>query len=644
MKPQAPTVTPSAPSLHRHALSEPDFDALAAGPGDGAALSRLRRAETSYRHTALRAVLDALRRAPGARGPLQPPDTAWDLLIQVEQRSPEVTTTVLGCPQVGAWAAHLLRRLRGTVHDDSPLWVDAGHLHALAAAAAVRAGLDCAVPVPMRHGLVHLPTLGHATLPFHDPWDVAHIKHSAMEGRTGITGREGSVFVDMAAKAESNEWLPRRAVTIRAADQSLTVSFEDADPYRLIGVVARPARLRPSEAQRWESLLADAWGMLVAGHPMTAAELAQALATVVPLPKAPVFRPRNASSGDSFGGAALSEPDDAVALAAALVHELAHFKLGVLLHLFDLYDPGRLRLGYAPWRDDPRPTRGILHGIYAFTAVTGFWRRQRLLASGSDAMLAHFEFAFWRRQAHETAGRLRTGDGLTPLGRRFLDGALVALEPWCTEPVPAEAASFSRLLTLDHRAQWRAHHLHPPAVQVRGLAAAWISGRAPHPGEIPAADAVTLVPDRNVRYLDSRACLARLWLARRDEFRRIAREGPEAVVPGTTLADCALISRDRGRARRGYVRLLEEQPNSVSALVGLGLADTGCAALVARPELVRAVGRAVGAKTGERPAAADLAAWLTPALVGSGRNSEAADGIVGAPHSAEPGGDWPSTG
>lgn len=658
MKPPARDFPSSAPSLHQHALSESDFDSLAGGHSDGAVLARLQRAETSYRHTMLRVVLDTLRRRPATHGPLPPPDSAWDLLVQAERRSPEATTAVLGFPQVGAWAAHLLRRLHGAVHDDTPLWVDAGYLHTLAAAAALRAGLDCTVVVPLRHGLVHLPTLGHAALPFGEPWDVARVSYSTTQGHATVTSQQASVMVDLDiitgtdtdSEAESDiepelvGWVPRRRFSLHAFGQSLDVAMEDADPYRLVGSVARPARLRPPEARRWKRLMTDTWDLLVTGHPASASELAQALATVAPLPKAPVFRPRSSSTGDAFGGAVLSEPDDATQLAASLIHETAHFKLGALMHLFDLHNPERLRLGYAPWRDDPRPTRGILHGIYAFTAVTGFWRRQRLLAHGSDAMLAHFEFAFWRDQARATARRLQTSRVLTPLGLRFLDGVLVTLEAWCTEPVPVEVTRLANLLTLDHRAQWRAHHLRPPASRIQDLAAAWLAGRAPHPAELPAAQAVTLVPDRAVRHLDGRACLARLWLARRDEFRQLARASPETVVPGTTRIDCALISQDRTQARRGYAAALEQDPGSVSALVGLGLADPEHAALVARPELVRAVGRSISARTGRPPRLADLAVWLMPALLPTGRDIGGTDETVEHPHSGEPGGDWPPTG
>jgi HEXXH motif-containing protein len=600
------------PALLRHQLSERDFDDLAAGAVDAAVLGQLRRAEHSHRRALLRAVLDELRRTPGAVGPLLPPDAAWDLLVAAEGHAATGTAALLDCPQVGAWAAHLLRRLHGLVHDDTPLWVDAGHLHALTAAALLRAGLPCDLLVPVRHGAIHLPTLGHATLANDEPWYAARVRAAAAPGAVlTIEGPHGQVTVDPARLGASQpRWHPRGSVALTGAGPIATVAFEDADPYRLMGSAARPAPLPGPDARRWEQVLHAAWELLLAGHPGSAAELAALLSTLVPTPRAPQFRPRSASTGDAFGSAAISEPDDATQLAATLVHELAHLKLGALLHLFDLHHPERLRLGYAPWRDDPRPPRGLLHGIYAFSAVTGFWRRQRALTSAGAAMLAHFEFAFWRGQTVETARRLRAGDGLTPLGQRFLDGVLVTMEPWCAEAVPVEVADLAQLLALDHHAQWRAHQLRPPAPLVAALTAAWLAGRDPAPEETAGED--ELVPDPAVRHLDGRACLARLWLSDRDGFRRVA-DDPAQLVAGTTAADCALVSGDRVRARQLYAAMLEAGSDHVATWVGLGLATPGLDALTARPQLVRAVSRAVAAATGRRPEPRRLAAWLTAA-------------------------------
>src|SRR4051794_32475119 len=48
--------------------------------------------------------------------------------------------------------------------------------------------------------------------------------------------------------------------------------------------------------------------------------------------------------------------------------------------LFDLVRPSGA-LGCSRWRDDPRPPFGILHGAYAYLAVTRFWRTETAAAT-----------------------------------------------------------------------------------------------------------------------------------------------------------------------------------------------------------------------------------------------------------------------
>jgi uncharacterized protein len=75
----------------------------------------------------------------------------------------------------------------------------------------------------------------------------------------------------------------------------------------------------------------------------------------------------------------MSAPPDPIIGTVTLTHEIQHVKLGALLDLVTLTLPDDGRRYYAPWRDDPRPLGGLLHGVYAYLGVTEFWRRQRNL-------------------------------------------------------------------------------------------------------------------------------------------------------------------------------------------------------------------------------------------------------------------------
>ena len=87
---------------------------------------------------------------------------AWSVLAAVERDQPEALNALLGHPYLRAWAVRCLAQLRaGAARPDATLL---GHLGAVAAAAAARAGLGAAVTVPVLGSGVHLPTLGRLAL------------------------------------------------------------------------------------------------------------------------------------------------------------------------------------------------------------------------------------------------------------------------------------------------------------------------------------------------------------------------------------------------------------------------------------------------------------------------------------------------
>jgi HEXXH motif-containing protein len=599
------------PAFRRHDLSEGEFDGLAAGIDDEAAVAKLRSAERSQRYVLLRTVLDAVRARPEATGPLPAVDEAWDLLIRAQVQDPAETARVLAHPQLGAWAMHVLRRVRGRVHADTPLWIDVGYLHAVAAAAGIRSGIPFRTTVPVRHGSAVLPTLGHARLPFRDAWETARVRSDGRD--VHLLGRHGTVVVGADRAPGDVQSTPPAWLPIRKAGGEFSVVLEDCDPYRMIIGAARPARLTASTARRWQRVLGETWSLLAAGHPQQAQALVVSISSLVPMPRAERFRPRGGSSGDAFGAAALSEPDDAVQLAAALVHECQHAKLGALMQLVDLYEEGREEPFYAPWRDDPRPLRGLLHGVYAYAGVTAFWRRHRLLAHAGDAALANFEFALWRRQTLRTLIRLQRRPELTNLGRRFLDGVASTLHPWQSEPVPAYVQGLADAAAADHEALWRIRHTTVDDHVVDALARAWVRGRA-QPMALPPA---RVRADASARGLDTRATLIRYWLADRNAFRDLERSGRVGQrVTGAVRADLAYVAGDHAAAVRRYLDDLAEDADRPAAWVGLGLAAAArgdraaSRTLLARPETVRQVARAVTNRTGRRPAPLALAARL----------------------------------
>ncbi|MBC7267606.1 MAG: hypothetical protein H5T76_02630, partial [Streptomyces sp.] len=352
--------------MTRYRLSTADFDALVGGGGTPAILRRVRDGERSHRLLLFDLFLDLAHDRPEASGPLPPVDTAWQLLRAAEARDPAGVGELLLAPETGLWLAATLRRLTGAVDAEAPLWVDTGQFHALAAAAAVRAGLDCTLTVPTRHGTVWLPSLGRAvTKGAVRPWGTARV--SCARGELTVRIGDRTVRVAPDHGTQSAHWQPARALTLPIRGEPTTVLLDDLGTHRIdpAATAGPPRRLPGREAQEWEALLRDAAALLEETDPQSAIDAAVLLRSIEPLPPPETARAVSATSGDGVGRFASTMPPDALQLAAVVAHEIQHSKLGALMHLYALYEPGDDSLCYAPWRDDPRPVRGLLQGIYA---------------------------------------------------------------------------------------------------------------------------------------------------------------------------------------------------------------------------------------------------------------------------------------
>lgn len=623
----------------RHTIAADNFQALATGTEDHRGVVALCGSERSWRLLAIHNIVDVAKPHPEAVRPLPSVDTAWQLLVRAHQVNPDTTEDVLNQPQVGVWASHTLRRL---VHDTTadtgtatPLWADLGYLHCLAVAAAVRAGLSFELDVPARYGFAVLPTVGSASFPPH--YD-----------RVRVAARDGIVTISYGIGQRTGPSDPgwHRPIQLTAASGGIVLRLEvvDRDVYRNLRGTAAPAPLDADQVHRWEALLQRAWELLVREQPGRARSIAATLRTIAPLPAGQRFRPLSASGTEAFGGALLSEPDDAIQLAATLVHESQHHKLGALTHLLTLVRADSNRRFYAPWRDDPRPVGGLLQGSYAFAGVADFWRIRRLHALAGDADLAAFEFALWRRQTRHALRELLGSDQLTDHGRRFVEILHDTVAGFRAEPVPTGPQRAADRMTVDHRALWRARNLRLDAAARAELAAAW-AARRPFPTWLldarPGRLAALPRPDR--AWFDARAVLTRHRLADPAGFDRLAAD-PDAVtdlVTGATAADVALVSGDSGQARAGYLRQLTAElaagSTAVHSWVGLGLTwpdestHPAARALLHRPELVMETLRqtALGATPVDIPDPVELAAW-----VGAGLPAD-------ADQPADPAAGWP---
>jgi len=415
------------------------FDALAAGGGGPEAVGVLAAAEHSKHTLLLRGVIEAAEGVGGGAACFA--RQGRDVLASVTRYHPDAAARTTCYPSVGAWAVRALRALRG---DDlgAPGAHPAG-LAAVAAAAAIRSGLEAEVRVRPTAGVLCLPSLGVARVDA----DVATVRSSA--GDAEICWAHGRVGIPSDPQRDVPGWSGIRR--IRAGN--LDVGLDDLDLFRMPTVSGLASRLSAREAGEWARAIQRGWRLLARDHPAIAAEVAAAISVIVPLSRS-AHGQLSSSSPETFGAIAMSEPPDPSTCAVTLSHELQHLKLSALIDIVSLTRPDDGRLYYAPWRDDPRPASGLLQGAYAYLGVTGFWRTQRWLADGPARLRAESEFALWRAGTARVIDTLLSSRRLTAVGLDFVQRMSKTVTAWRDEPVSAQARAIALHNSRCHLTRW----------------------------------------------------------------------------------------------------------------------------------------------------------------------------------------------
>lgn len=373
----------------------------------------------SKRLVLLRAVLDA---APAARAG----ETAdhWALLEEAERHAPGAVRDVLHYPATGVWAEETLRRLHAP-YGPPP---DLGHLGALAVAAALRAGIAFSHTLRPLHGRLVLPTLG--------------LLRPDRPGPIALTERS---------------WDPENPATLPLHTlPGGSTALDDLDPYRAPdpdrAAPVRPARrLTPKGHKRWDTQWSGALTLLHRYDTARAEETVQLLRSVVPL--AGGCRSSGATL-PAAAGSVLARAQAPPALAATLVHEVQHGKLTALADVLTLHTADRTPAYWAPWRADPRPLEGLLHGAYAHLALAGYWQRAALYgARGAWAQHARI-----RAQVAAVLPVLRSHDRLTSAGREFTDAMADAERAMDALPPPGDQHATARRAVDRERRAWCGDH------------------------------------------------------------------------------------------------------------------------------------------------------------------------------------------
>ncbi|MFH7593837.1 HEXXH motif-containing putative peptide modification protein [Streptomyces racemochromogenes] len=416
-RPTAPAPGSGAPppaALARFAVGAPVLEALASTEPSPEGTRLVGDVRRSKRLLLLRAVLDA---APGPQA-----GEWWGLLEDAERQDPHAVRDVLHYPSTGVWAEETLRRLHAP-HGPAP---DLGHLGALAVAAALRAGIGFKTTLRPAHGRLALPTLG-LLLP-------------DRPGPLALTERSW----------DTSDVLPLHPLP------GGRTSLDDLDPYRAPApghpAPVRPARrLTPKGHRRWDTQWTGALTLLERYDAARADEAGRLLRSLVPLGGG---SRSNGATLPAAAGSLLARGQSPPALAATLVHEVQHGKLAALTDVLTLHTADRTPCHWAPWRTDPRPLEGLLHGTYAHLALAGYWQRAALYGA-RGAWARH---ARTRAQVAAVLPVLRGHPRLTATGRQFVEAMAGAERAMDALPPPGDQHATARRALERERRAWCAAH------------------------------------------------------------------------------------------------------------------------------------------------------------------------------------------
>jgi uncharacterized protein len=383
-----------------HQLGVEAFDLLSAGPGDRAAM----RALAAVMHSVNRAlVVEVARRlGDGSSVPGRAAADGWRLLRQLDAEHPEAVREVLTYPYVQAWAMRLLGPVEVAGAD-----LYRAHLGGIAAAAALRAGVEAEVTLPVLDGAVHLPAAG-AFVVGAGTGPVARVRVSP----SGVT-----------AASSRGEWQAVRQVSAAG----VTVTLDDVDPFRYSQTWMAAGRLPDATWELSRRGLQAAVGLLAAELPDYTEALRAGLRSVVPIVPSGTAPRESGSARQAFGTVALLLPDQAGSLSELLLHEMQHVKLAALVTMFDLFDRRDGSLFPVPWRTDERPFEGLLHGAYAHLAVAELWRTRAMAAPDEQTVARYRTYRSWVEDAITV---MLASGCLQPLGERFVTGMRGTVKGW----------------------------------------------------------------------------------------------------------------------------------------------------------------------------------------------------------------------
>ncbi|WP_067566670.1 HEXXH motif domain-containing protein [Nocardia acidivorans] len=481
-----------------------DIDDAAAelftGYGTEAAVARMMSGTLSMRIILLRTLIAEIASDRPEADDAAGLSAAYGRLLELQRSHPETVQALLAYPHTGVWLSRVLHRARAEGGDSAavqaiPLWADLGYLGWLAAAGTMASSAGGSLRVVVRDGVVMLPGIGLARV-----GAVGEFGHRELRWEDGSIefGTEAGELIRVAFPVHESgvAWRPLRR--LRPGSGEPEVLFDELDPFRYLHSDP-PAPLATDEIDTWRTAFADAWRLLRHDHPRYLTPMRGCLRMITPLTARPVAASTSHTAYHGVGCVYTTAPADPCTLAMSLIHEIQHSKFAMLTDQVLLFDNDETCRFYAPWRDDPRPILGLLHGIYAFFGVTDFWRVHRY-ADCHRSMLSHTEFELWRRQLAVAIAQAQGSGLLTATGARLAATLSAGAEPWSREEVPDQARRAASEIMTAHRTFWQVRNRSVRDADLVELTERWLARTAPGIVLPPARDVdQSTIPERHRR-------------------------------------------------------------------------------------------------------------------------------------------------
>lgn len=398
------------------------------------------------RYERIVAGLVRLERTLAAEAPELVARTRWtSAMAFFRTTSAAVQRAVLGYPSAAFWLDVAEDLVRRESHIRFPEMHMRTHLlnfhrHAIAAARLAKENYECETPAG-ENGLLPLPGTGEVLAGAAQPWEMLR-----------VTIRGGEVAAECASGSLRIERVPRMSnrVEWNAADSDLRLPGRTAFAFE---------GWSQENAIRWSAPLEHSFAIIENVWPALGQELAEGLRAILPVVGSRPDVHTSASFREAPGLVALSWTPDTSVLAEAIVHEYHHQKLNALLILDPLIASDSAPRHYSPWRDDPRPLTGVLHGAFAFQAVLGFW--SAALTSGipllSEDRLRQ-RVVLVRRQVEWAIQTLEESAVFTSLGAALVEAIDETVRDDAPTRIDDAAACHIEQRVLEHHDRWMRVH------------------------------------------------------------------------------------------------------------------------------------------------------------------------------------------